>query len=170
MQPPHKPATLPLLISTKSASTSTSRRGLRRILRSRTEPPDAAGSPTLSKRAWPVLPSLSGWLPKWSLPAFLRAVRATVVVGGGFAFADQVIGNLQIATFAAFGGFATLVLSSFAGGRREKLVAHLALALAGSVLLTIGTAVTGSTLLAALVTVPVAFLALVAYAITRRPL
>jgi uncharacterized membrane protein YccC len=74
-----------------------------------------------------------------------------------FAFTDQVIGNLQMATFAAFGGFATLVLSSFSGTRREKLRAHLALALAGSVLLTIGTAVNSSTLLAALVTLPVAF-------------
>jgi uncharacterized membrane protein YccC len=87
----------------------------------------------------------------------MRAVRATIVVPGMFAFTDQVIGNLQMATFAAFGGFATLVLSSFSGTRLEKLRAHLALALAGSVLLTIGTAVNSSTLLAALVTVPVAF-------------
>ena len=47
--------------------------------------------------------------------------------------------------FAAFGGFATLVLCSFAGGRREKLIAHVALAIAGSVLLSIGTAVNSST-------------------------
>jgi uncharacterized membrane protein YccC len=87
----------------------------------------------------------------------MRAVRATIVVPGMFAFTDQVIGNLQMATFAAFGGFATLVLSSFSGTRLEKLRAHLALAVAGSALLTIGTAVNSSTLLAALVTVPVAF-------------
>jgi uncharacterized membrane protein YccC len=93
----------------------------------------------------------------WSLPAFLRAVRAAVVVPGLFAFTSQVIGNLQMATFAAFGGFATLVLASFAGTRRDKLVAHLGLAVAGSVLLTIGTIVSSSTLLAALATVPVTF-------------
>jgi uncharacterized membrane protein YccC len=87
----------------------------------------------------------------------MRAVRATIVVGGLFALTDRVIGNLQMATFAAFGGFATLVLASFAGTRREKLLAHMALAVVGSVLLTIGTAVNSSTVLAAVVTVPVAF-------------
>ncbi|HWX73956.1 MAG TPA: FUSC family protein, partial [Solirubrobacteraceae bacterium] len=46
---------------------------------------------------------------------------------------------------------------SFAGSRRDKLLAHLALALAGSALLTIGTAVNSTTAVAALVTVPVTF-------------
>jgi uncharacterized membrane protein YccC len=93
----------------------------------------------------------------WSVPAFLRAVRAAVIVPGLFAFTSQVIGNPQMATFAAFGGFATLVLASFGGTRRDKLVAHIGLALAGSVLLTIGTLVSSSTALAALATVPVTF-------------
>jgi Fusaric acid resistance protein-like len=97
------------------------------------------------------------WLPVRSTPAALRAVRATIVVAGLFAFTDQVVGNLQVAIYAALGSFATLVLSSFAGTRRDKLIAHAALALAGSALLSIGTAVSSSTLLAALVTVPVAF-------------
>jgi uncharacterized membrane protein YccC len=92
-----------------------------------------------------------------SQPALLRAVRATIVVCGLFALTDKAIGNQQIALFAAFGSFATLVLSSFAGGRREKLIAHAALALAGSVLLSLGTAVSSSTVAAALVTVPVTF-------------
>jgi uncharacterized membrane protein YccC len=87
----------------------------------------------------------------------MRAIRAMVVVAGLFAFTDKVVGNLQIATFAAFGGFATLVLASFSGTRREKLVAHAALAVAGSALLTIGTAVNSSTVLAVLVTLPVTF-------------
>jgi uncharacterized membrane protein YccC len=87
----------------------------------------------------------------------MRAVRATIVVPGLFAFTDRVIGNLQMATFAAFGGFATLVLASFAGTRRDKLLAHVALAVAGSVLLSIGTVVSSSTVLAAIVTVPVTF-------------
>ena len=50
-----------------------------------------------------------------------------------------------MSTFAAFGGFATLVLASFGGGRHDKLRAHLSLGLVGSVLLVIGTAVTSST-------------------------
>jgi hypothetical protein len=62
-----------------------------------------------------------------------------------------------MATFAAFGGFATLVLASFGGSRRDKLVAHTWLAVSGSVLLTIGTAVSGSAALGAIVTVPIAF-------------
>jgi uncharacterized membrane protein YccC len=99
----------------------------------------------------------SGWIPVWSTPAALRAVRAVVVVCGLFALTSKVIGNPQIATFAAFGSFATLVLAAFGGTRREKLLAHTALALAGSALLTIGTVVSSSTVLAALVTVPVTF-------------
>ncbi len=101
--------------------------------------------------------TLTGWLPARSLPAALRAIRATVVMAGLFAITFKVFDNLQMATFAAFGSFATLVLSSFAGTTRERLTAHLLLALSGSVLLTIGTAVSSSTALAALVTVPVTF-------------
>ncbi len=97
------------------------------------------------------------WLPVASTPALFRAIRATIVVGGLFAITDAAIGNLQIALFAAFGGFSTLVLSSFSGTRRDKLVAHATLAVLGSALLSIGTAVSSSTVLAALVTVPVTF-------------
>jgi hypothetical protein len=102
------------------------------------------------------------WLPRWSEVAALRAVRTTLVVVGLFAFCSQVIGNAQVATFAAFGGFATLLLSAFGGDRREKLRAHLGLALAGSVLLTLGSAVAHTVLLAGLVTLPVVFIVLFA--------
>ena len=107
------------------------------------------------------LPASFDWrslLPKWSTAAAMRAIRAMIVVSGLFAITDKVIGNVQIATFAAFGGFATLVLASFGGTRRDKLIAHTVLAVAGSVLLVIGTAVTSSTALAAIVTLPVTFL------------
>jgi membrane associated rhomboid family serine protease len=61
------------------------------------------------------------WAPVWSVPAARRAVRAVVVVCGLFALTDQAMGNLQIATFAAFGGFATLVLAaSVARGARSS--------------------------------------------------
>jgi len=36
----------------------------------------------------------------WSKPAALRAIRATIVVPGLFAICYEVIGNLQMATFA----------------------------------------------------------------------
>jgi uncharacterized membrane protein YccC len=100
---------------------------------------------------------IAGWVPRWSVPAAMRAIRAMVVATGLFALTHAVIGNPQMATFAAFGSFATLVLASFAGTWRDKLLAHLALALAGSVLLTIGTLISSSTVLAAIVTVPVTF-------------
>jgi uncharacterized membrane protein YccC len=120
---------------------------------------DGPGTVAISRLRRPLITKadIAAWLPQWSLPAAMRAVRATVVVAGLFALTDKVIGNLQMATFAAFGGFATLVLASFAGTRREKLVAHACLALAGSALVTIGTAVSSSTALAASVTVPVTF-------------
>jgi uncharacterized membrane protein YccC len=74
-----------------------------------------------------------------------------------FALTFKGFGNLQMALFAGFGSFATLVLVTFAGTRADKLRAHLGLAVAGSLLLTIGTAVSSATALAAVVTVPVAF-------------
>lgn len=77
-----------------------------------------------------------------------------------FAFSITVIGDVQVATFAAFGGFATLVLASFGGSRQDKLRAHFGLAAAGSVLLVAGTAVSASLPLAAVVTLVVVFLVL----------
>jgi uncharacterized membrane protein YccC len=109
--------------------------------------------------AWlhPVLASLSTLRPTWSVPAAMRAVRATIVAPSLFALTLEVIGDLQMALFAVFGAFATLVLASFGGTRRDKLIAHLGLAVVGSVVLTIGTAVSGTAWLAAIVTIPVAF-------------
>ena len=109
------------------------------------------------KQRWTVAAPSTPWLPKWSKTAAIRGVRAAVVMPGLFAISDQVIGNLQMALFTAFGSVATLVLVSFAGTRRDKLIAHLGLAVAGTVLLTIGTAVNSPPALAAIVTVPVAF-------------
>jgi uncharacterized membrane protein YccC len=97
------------------------------------------------------------WKPSWSVPAAMRAARATVVIPALFAITDKVVADPQMALFATFGGFATLVIASFNGTRRDKLTAHLGLALAGSVLLIIGTLVSGTTWLAAVVTVPVTF-------------
>ena len=108
-------------------------------------------------RGWNLRTELVGLIPKWSVPAAMRAIRAMVCVCGLFAFTDKVIGNPQIATFAAFGSFATLVLASFAGTWRDKLLAHLALALTGSVLITIATIVSSTTWLVAIVTVPATF-------------
>jgi uncharacterized membrane protein YccC len=87
----------------------------------------------------------------------MRAVRATIVIPLLFALTLEVIGDLQMALYATFGSFATLVLASFGGTRRDKAVAHLGLALVGSVVLIIGTLVSWNAFLAAAVTIPVAF-------------
>jgi uncharacterized membrane protein YccC len=110
----------------------------------------------LSRPSSPGAPS-QPWRVKWSTPAAMRAVRATIVMPSLFALTYEVIGNSQMATFAAFGSFATLVLASFGGTKRDKAIAHLGLAVVGSVVLTIGTAVHGIPWLAVIVTIPVAF-------------
>ncbi len=97
------------------------------------------------------------WKPVWSVPAALRAVRATIVVPSLFALTNKVIGDPQMALFATFGGFATLVIAGFGGTRKDKLIAHTGLAITGSLALIIGTLVSGTTWLAVVVTVPVAF-------------
>jgi uncharacterized membrane protein YccC len=97
------------------------------------------------------------WKPSWSVPAAIRAVRATVVIPSLFALTYKVIADPQMALFATFGGFATLVIAGFGGTRKDKLVSHIGLAVAGSLAVIIGTLVSGTTWLAALVTVPVTF-------------
>jgi uncharacterized membrane protein YccC len=97
------------------------------------------------------------WWPAWSVPAALRMVRAVLVVPSLFALTYEGFGNLQMALFAAFGGFASLIFAAFGGTRRDKLTAHFMLALVGSVALIIGTAVSGITWLAVVVTIPVAW-------------
>jgi hypothetical protein len=105
----------------------------------------------------PTVWSMRTLIPTWSTAAALRSVRVAVVVAGLFAFTSQVVGNVPMAIFAAFGSFATLLFASFGGTRRDKLVAHTILAVAGSVLIIIGTAASFNTAVVAAVTVPVAF-------------
>ncbi len=87
----------------------------------------------------------------------LRTLRAVLVIPTLFALTYEGFGNLQMALFAAFGGFANLIFASFGGSNRNKITAHLGLAVIGSIGLIIGTAVNGITWLAVLVTIPVAF-------------
>jgi uncharacterized membrane protein YccC len=87
----------------------------------------------------------------------MRAARAVLVIPSVFALTYEGFGNLQMGLFAAFGGFASLVVASFGGSKRDKAVAQLGLALTGSVGLIIGTAIHGIDWLAVLVTIPVTF-------------
>ncbi len=97
------------------------------------------------------------WKPLWTRQAALRALRATIVIPGLFAICLKVIGDPQMTLFATFGGFATLVVANFAGTRKDKLAGHIGLALVGSLALIIGTLVSGTAWIAAVVTVPVTF-------------
>ncbi|MFB6674300.1 FUSC family protein [Streptomyces sp. NPDC056390] len=86
-----------------------------------------------------------------------RAVLAAVIVAGGLWLSLDVLGSRPMALFAAFGGFGATVIASFHGPLRDRAIGHLSLTVMGSVLLVVGTAVSGSTLVASLVTLPVAF-------------
>ncbi|MGH3170739.1 MAG: hypothetical protein ACRDN0_33310, partial [Trebonia sp.] len=101
------------------------------------------------KRPW--------WHQLWSVPAAMRAVRATVVIPSLLAISDKVVQDPQMALFATFGGFATLVVAGFGGSRKDKLIAHASLAVVGSIALIIGTLASGTAWIAALVTIPVVF-------------
>jgi len=66
--------------------------------------------------------------------ALRRAARAAIIMPAMFAVGDKVIGNPQVATFAAFGSFAMLLLVDFGGPMSERLQAEAALAVIGGVL------------------------------------
>jgi uncharacterized membrane protein YccC len=82
------------------------------------------------------------------LGAVRRAARAAVVVPAMFALGDKVIGDPTIATFAAFGSFALVLLVDFPGPLRTRLQSILLLTVAGEGLLCLGTVVSGHVWLA----------------------
>src|ERR1700685_3456799 len=63
--------------------------------------------------------------------ALRRATRTAVIMPAMFALGDKVIGDPQVATFAAFGSFAMLLLVDFGGTMAERLQAQAALAVTG---------------------------------------
>lgn len=109
----------------------------------------SAGSPGEQGGSW--------WRISWSVPAAMRAVRATIVIPCLFLLTFKVIADAQMTLFAVFGGFATMVVTTFGGSRRDKAVAHLGLALAGSASIVVATLASSTAWLAAVVTLPVAF-------------
>ena len=56
-----------------------------------------------------------------------------------FALGDKVLHNPQLATFAAFGSFALLLLVDFTGPMRERLQSQLGLGIVGAVFVCLGT-------------------------------
>ena len=83
------------------------------------------------------------------LAALKSAARPAIMMPAMFALADQVIKQPQTAIFAAFGSFAFLVLVDFGGPPRTRLTAYLSLAVAGVVLIVVGTLCSGNAWLAA---------------------
>jgi hypothetical protein len=82
------------------------------------------------------------------LAALRRAARAALVMPAMFALGEEVIGNPTVATFAAFGSFAMLLLVDFPGPMRARVQAQAALALTGAVFVCVGTLVSNSPWLA----------------------
>ena len=73
------------------------------------------------------------------LASLRRAGRTAIVMPALFALSDKVVGNPVMATFAAFGSFALLLLVDFSGPMRDRLQAQLALAGVGAVFVCLGT-------------------------------
>ncbi len=82
------------------------------------------------------------------LVALRRGGRAAIVMPAMFALGEEVIGNPVVATFAAFGSFAMLLLVDFGGPLRARLQAEAALAVVGCAFVCIGTLASRSVWLA----------------------
>ncbi|HTD08626.1 MAG TPA: FUSC family protein, partial [Solirubrobacteraceae bacterium] len=110
---------------------------------------------------------MSGLSPPWAVQwlsqhdrdfaALRRAGRAAIVMPAMFAIGDKLIGNPALATFAAFGSFAMLLLVDFGGPLRERLQAQAALALAGCLLVCLGTLASQNVWVASVATAAVGF-------------
>jgi uncharacterized membrane protein YccC len=89
-----------------------------------------------------------------------RAARTALVMPALFALCSEVVGSPAMASFAAFGAFAMLLLVDFGGPMVQRLRAHLALGVAWAVLISLGTVVASATWLAVTLAVLVGFLVL----------
>ncbi|WP_202871247.1 FUSC family protein [Kribbella pratensis] len=105
---------------------------------------------------------LVGWLRRRDpgLAATRRAARTALIMPSLFAFCAQVLHAPIVATFAAFGAFAMLLLVDFSGTAVQRLRAQVALAVAWLVLVSLGTLAGQSVWTAVAATVVVAFVVL----------
>jgi uncharacterized membrane protein YccC len=94
--------------------------------------------------------------------ALRRATRTAIVMPAMFALGDKVIGNPQLATFAAFGSFAMLLLVDFGGPMAERLQAQAALAVTGGVFVCLATLASRTVWLAAVAMAVVGFCVILA--------
>jgi uncharacterized membrane protein YccC len=89
-----------------------------------------------------------------------HAARAAIVMPAVVAFADNVIQDQQTTFLSAFGSVAILVLTDFGGPPRRRLAAYLALAVAGTALVTLATLCSRTPWLAVVAMAVVGFLIL----------
>jgi uncharacterized membrane protein YccC len=89
--------------------------------------------------------------------ALRRATRTAIIMPAMFALGDKVIGNPQLATYAAFGSFAMLLLVDFGGPMPERLQAQAALAVTGGVFVCLATLASRTAWLAAVAMAVVGF-------------
>jgi uncharacterized membrane protein YccC len=89
--------------------------------------------------------------------ALRRAARTAIIMPALFALGAHGLDNAALATFAAFGSFAMLLLVDFAGSIRQRLQAQAALGVAGCVLVVLGTLASRDTALSVIAMAAVAF-------------
>lgn len=96
------------------------------------------------------------------LRALRRAARVAIVMPLLFAFGARVVQNADVATFAAFGSFALLLLVDLNGTRAERVQGVAWLAVIGALLVALATVVSRQPVLAALTMAVIGFAVLFA--------
>jgi len=94
--------------------------------------------------------------------ALRRAGRTAIVMPAMFALGDKVIGNPTVATFAAFGSFAMLLLVDFGGPMRDRLRSQALLAVVDGAFVCLATLASHSVWIATVAMSVVAFAVLFA--------
>ncbi|HEY0239959.1 MAG TPA: FUSC family protein [Friedmanniella sp.] len=94
------------------------------------------------------------------LRALRRAARVAIVMPLLFAFGSQVVHDVNVATFAAFGSFALLLLVDLNGSRAERVQGVAWLAVVGALLVALATVVSRQPALAAVTMAVVGFVVL----------
>ena len=89
--------------------------------------------------------------------ALRRAGRTAIVMPALFALGDKVVGNPTIATFAALGSFAMLLLVDFGGAVRVRLQNQVGLSVVSGVFVCLGTLTSRAPWLAAIAMTLVGF-------------
>ena len=122
--------------------------------------PPIIGSATHQKR-WS---AVGAWMRKHdpNFAALRRAARTAIVMPGLFALSIEVIGNVQVATFAAFGSIALLMLVDFTGPMRGRLQAQAACSATGVIFVCLGTLISQNLWLSVACTGVVAFVVIFA--------